>query len=274
MEPREDVPLQHISRETSTLGEDEEQNTFADQFEVPPYEGRDEVLPAYEQAHPGSISSTTLHRNYSILVPVALYATMAIYSWVTISVLSQVEDYTTNNMEIKTHSYRAARVLQVATSIATLPTISFVCAWAAAVFVQNQRDAYSLRLRQVVSLADRAWMDPMQHVRFLIYPSGFKRYGSSMLYLAIFIHILGAITYPIQSVFLSTRLVSIFSVDEYGQLDYDTSFVNSLSSPKFVLANETNHILLRSSLEAINAVVEHRFESRYCQMRRTILAKE
>lgn len=35
---------------------------------------------------------------------------------------------------------------------------------------------------------------------------------------------------------------------------------NSMSSPSFLLANETNHNLLRSLLEAINAVVEHQYQ--------------
>lgn len=36
---------------------------------------------------------------------------------------------------------------------------------------------------------------------------------------------------------------------------------NSMSSPSFLLANDTNHSLLRSLLEAINAVVEHQYNS-------------
>lgn len=36
---------------------------------------------------------------------------------------------------------------------------------------------------------------------------------------------------------------------------------NSMSSPSFLLANETNHDLLRSLLEAISAVVEHQYQS-------------
>lgn len=230
MEARDDVPLQQLSREASTHEGHEENDTFADQYEVPPYEGRDEeVLPPYEQRRPERIRSTPLHRNLGILIPVAFYATMAIYSWVTICVLSRVEDYTTNKNDIKTRSYRAARTLQVITNVATLPVISFVCAWAAAVFAQNQRDAYSLRLRQVITLADRAWTNPMQYVRLLLYPSAFKRYGSSMLYLAIFIHIFGAITYPIQSLFLATRLVSISPADRFGFIDYSDTSVKSIS---------------------------------------------
>ena len=37
---------------------------------------------------------------------------------------------------------------------------------------------------------------------------------------------------------------------------------SSMSSPSFLLANETNHDLLRSLLESINAIVEHQYKSR------------
>ncbi|EEA21360.1 hypothetical protein TMatcc_009239 [Talaromyces marneffei ATCC 18224] len=225
MEARENVPLQQLSRETSTH---EEHDRFADQYEVPQYEGRDDdVLPPYEQRRQERIRSTPLHREVRILIPVLLYAVMAIYSWVTICMISRVEGFIANTNSEWTVAYRSARILQVIANVATLPVISFVCAWAAAVFVQNQSDAYSLRLRQVVTLADRAWTNPMQYVRLLIYPSGFKRYGSSMLYLAIFIHIFGAITYPIQSLLLSTRQVSTVPVDRYGP-GYTYSSVKSL----------------------------------------------
>jgi hypothetical protein len=35
----------------------------------------------------------------------------------------------------------------------------------------------------------------------------------------------------------------------------------SMSSPSFLLANETNHDLLRSLLEALNALIEHQYQS-------------
>lgn len=34
----------------------------------------------------------------------------------------------------------------------------------------------------------------------------------------------------------------------------------SMSSPKFLLANETNHTLLLSLLEALNAILDHQYE--------------
>ena len=34
----------------------------------------------------------------------------------------------------------------------------------------------------------------------------------------------------------------------------------SLSQPLFLLANETNHLLLSSLLDAINAILEHQYQ--------------
>lgn len=37
---------------------------------------------------------------------------------------------------------------------------------------------------------------------------------------------------------------------------------SSMSSPSFLLANDTNHNLLSSLLEAFNATIEHQYKSR------------
>ena len=36
---------------------------------------------------------------------------------------------------------------------------------------------------------------------------------------------------------------------------------NSMSSPSFLLANETNHSLLQSLLESMNSIIEHQYKS-------------
>lgn len=48
------------------------------------------------------------------------------------------------------------------------------------------------------------------------------------------------------SITTSSRLLQLFA---------------SMSSPSFLLANETNHDLLRSLLEALNALIEHQYQS-------------
>lgn len=37
---------------------------------------------------------------------------------------------------------------------------------------------------------------------------------------------------------------------------------NSMSSPSFLLVNETNHNLLRALLEAMNSILEHQYKSK------------
>lgn len=45
----------------------------------------------------------------------------------------------------------------------------------------------------------------------------------------------------------------------------------SMSSPSFLLANETNHTLLQSLLESINAIIEHQYSSKYTFTRPSLL---
>lgn len=37
----------------------------------------------------------------------------------------------------------------------------------------------------------------------------------------------------------------------------------SMSSPSFLLANDSNHTLLQSLLESMNAILEHQYKSKY-----------
>lgn len=43
---------------------------------------------------------------------------------------------------------------------------------------------------------------------------------------------------------------------------------SSMSSPSFLLANDSNHDLLRSLLESINSIVEHQYQSMFNPLRR------
>lgn len=44
---------------------------------------------------------------------------------------------------------------------------------------------------------------------------------------------------------------------------------NSMSSPSFLLANDSNHSLLRSLLESMNSVLEHQYKSEYIRRIKT-----
>lgn len=158
-----------------------------------------------------------------ILIPTVLYAGLALYAWIVLCILSflpiTAKSYGLPDLseyyiwDTDTHAlfarnerfYRSARVIQSIVSVVTIPCISAVCASAAVVFAQNQRDAFGLRMRQVITLADRGWMDPAIYFKLIF--GGWKRYGSMFLLLAIFIHLVGGFTYPLQALFLSFKTI-------------------------------------------------------------------
>lgn len=57
-----------------------------------------------------------------------------------------------------------------------------------------------------MTLADRRWLDLSLYHDL---PRAWRKHGSSLLWLAIALHILGAITYPIQSIFLSSKTITV-----------------------------------------------------------------
>ncbi|RAO72455.1 uncharacterized protein BHQ10_008467 [Talaromyces amestolkiae] len=210
MESRQEFPLESLSNRpaslvspVSSMHEDHrvpesqpEQDTHQHE-EVPSYEERhntQDVPPSYQRRDPAI--TTVLRANFFIWIPTAIYVVIVVWSWAMICIIAR-EPPLTFNKDLRTRQYYAARVLQSVASVATIPIISAVCACAVAIYVQNQRNEHSLSLRQVMALADREWMNPL----CLIAPLS-KRFGSGFLYLAIFIYSIGAITYPIQWLFL------------------------------------------------------------------------
>ncbi|GIK06561.1 hypothetical protein Aspvir_002211 [Aspergillus viridinutans] len=91
--------------------------------------------------------------------------------------------------------------------VVTLPWLSAVCASAAVIYVQNQKTANSLRMRQVTNLADRRWLDITLYKALV--SGGWKRHGSPFLVLAIILHLIAGLTYPIQSIFLETKTIRV-----------------------------------------------------------------
>ena len=152
--------------------------------------------------------STTLHRSSYILVLVILYTALALTSWVLLCLLTfiplttkhyavdihsnynHVTSLIMRNLYIRSeHIFRAARIIQAIASVLTIPLTSAVCSKAAVVFVQQRRQRLGFSLRQLMVLADKGWTDP--EVIWRLICAGWKRYGSSFLYLAILLHILG-----------------------------------------------------------------------------------
>ncbi len=48
----------------------------------------------------------------------------------------------------------------------------------------------------------------------------------------------------------------------------------SMSSPAFLFANETNHLLLHALLESMNAIIEHQYSSKFKHVVDSIMADD
>jgi hypothetical protein len=186
-----------------------------------------EEPPAYSRAPPatqvpGRGYSTTLHRSPGVLLPTLLYAALAIYAWVAIVYLSfRPMSAKSWGALLKRHYsyqesleyvpnegiYRSAVVIRTLIIIITLPWLSAVCASAAVIYVQNQKTADSLRMRQVTNLADRRWLDISLYKALA--SGGWKKHGSTFLILAILLHLIAGLTYPIQSIFIETKTIHV-----------------------------------------------------------------
>ncbi|KAJ5198505.1 uncharacterized protein N7498_007622 [Penicillium cinerascens] len=239
------IALQALSRRTTepeyASSTEEDRTREPSALDVPPdadsaHLPHDE-LPAYSRAAPriqalGRGHSATLHHSPWVLFGTILFAALVVYSWVVLAILSfrpmstrSWEAYTTQygiypqnlDYSIDAQLYRSARIIQSIVSVLILPWTSAVCAYAAVVFVQNQKDGLSMTMRQVMNLADRRWMD-ISLIPDLIAGS-WKQHGSALLALAIFLHFLGLIIYPIQSIVINSNAIHVpVYPNEMGQI--------------------------------------------------------
>lgn len=60
-------------------------------------------------------------------------------------------------------------------------------------------------MRQLITPADRGWMVPAIYLKLIL--GGWKRCRSVFLILAIFIRLVGGLTYPLQALFLSFKTI-------------------------------------------------------------------
>jgi len=84
---------------------------------------------------------------------------------------------------------QGARVIQTIVTVSTIPLTSAVCSSAAVVFMQRQCKKAKMSLRQTVVLADKGWTEYEVYAQLL--RGHWKQYGSTFLYLAITLNVLG-----------------------------------------------------------------------------------
>ena len=170
--------------------------------------------------------SSPLHRSFSVLPIVLIYATISILGWVVTCILTfrplhtkrygldfsneNFNNYyygktTISNVILSSEKWvPTVRVLRAIAAVFTLPVASAVCASAAVVFVQRNAGKSRLNIRHVMVLADRAWADPASWGPAFL---SWKRYGSAFLILTILFNILGIVIYPLQEGFLSYKTI-------------------------------------------------------------------
>lgn len=206
--------------------------------DLPPEQGqhRDE-LPAYSRAPPTNQSlglgySTKLYRSGLITFLTFLFAGLVIYSWVILAILS-FRPLSTSSWQANTsyrhrypkdldygydaRLYRSAKIIQSILSVIILPWTSAICAHAAVIFMQNQKDSIGLSMRQVMALADRRWLDPS--LLSDVFQGAWRKHGSLLLLLAMVLHFLGAIIYPIQSIAVNSKTIHVpVSANEMGSV--------------------------------------------------------
>jgi hypothetical protein len=97
---------------------------------------------------------------------------------------------------------KAATVIETINTVLAIPVASTICAQAAVVYSQHNR--HSLTLGQAIELSDRNWIGSAKYASF-VSGAGRRRYGSSFLYLAIAVHLIG----KFKNVYSNTGRVAI-----------------------------------------------------------------
>lgn len=85
--------------------------------------------------------------------------------------------------------YRLARTLQAIVTVLTIPLTYAVCSAATVVYLQANKNGHKHTIRQMLTLADKAWTDA--EGIFKIIGGGGRRYGSLLFFFALFLTNLG-----------------------------------------------------------------------------------
>lgn len=174
--------------------------------------------------------ATQIYRSTFVVWLVFFYAALVLFPWVVICKLTYqpitVDNYGISNsyhndgwkrlpqyaydLYIQNERwYKAARVVQSATNLLTIPLTSAVCSSAVVVYLQHctSKNAPNFTLRHMTVLANKGWAD-IRTFRQLVTAS-WPRYISSFLIWAIFLHLLGSIISPLQQILVSTETIKI-----------------------------------------------------------------
>lgn len=149
--------------------------------------------------------------------------------------------------------YRAARVLQAIVAVTSLPIATFACSNAAAVVAQRRtkNGQGELSLRKVMTYADRGWFNPFTFLRMLT-PSGWRKYGSIFLVVAIVVHDMAAFIAPLQQIFLFSERIRVPTTIQGlpGLVDLPGKFAVDPRDPEMFHYDTTLELITRDFLNS------------------------
>jgi hypothetical protein len=142
--------------------------------------------------------TTTLHRNTWPVFVFALYATLALLAWILLCIMSRrpirgANSYFNHEIwkpehlfEVNQEYTKAAQVLSTIVALLTIPVTSALCSMAAVVYMQSGSLRKSLKIKQVMALADQGWIGPRT-----LWGLGIGKVGSLPLYFAFIFTLIG-----------------------------------------------------------------------------------
>ena len=235
---------------------------------------------------PKRLPTVQLHRSSSVLLLVILYSLVSLLSWAAIVYLSfkpivgrtygpwkgeKLTDYELGahrledgrmyydevrpaySLDGNEEWYRAARGLQAMVAVLSLPMATFVCSNAAAVVAQRRtkNSQGELSLRKVMIYADRGWFNPFTFFRMLT-PSGWRKYGSIFLVVAIVVHDIAILIAPLQQIYLFSERIKVPTKTQGlpGLVDIPGKFAVDPKDPEIFHYNTTLELITRDLLQS------------------------
>lgn len=109
----------------------------------------------------------TLKRNGYPIILTTIYAIIAITAWILTAIITAKN--VLFNLEHEGEQYvddfhnqfvQIARILRTITNAVTIPVSAAICSMAAVAYMQTSKHRQQLSLRQIMALADTAWLSP------------------------------------------------------------------------------------------------------------------
>ena len=245
-------------------------------YDLPPPDGTQSPKPPSYCEVPPQTPAIPLRRSRWGLLVAVCYILPVCFSWIVLCLLRTrplsigTYEFTGKDFYYRDkHHYRnawaanerwysAATVIQSIMGVLTIPAASAICGYASVVYAQRNR----ISLRKLLVLADRGYANPRQlwsgaDPKNLPPPT-----ASRFFVLAMLVHLIGVLIWPLQIGLVSTKVVNVPTDDTadaylYKPYSFSVLDLNDLSPDK--LPSSTT-FTAPSALRGMQQISEHAFE--------------